>query len=197
MHTSGIKRRIKDFCIQRATRHIAVSRSVADSLAVESTVIHNCYDDEVFKLYPQEPRDFDFVFVGRLVSQKGCELLIDACSRLGRPFSLNIIGDGFESEKLRAKVKALGLERQIGFLGFMQGEALARMLNRHRTMVVPSLGVEGFGIVALEGLACGCRLLVSDAGGLTEAVDGQGEIFGVGDVDALHALLEKCLTDTD
>jgi glycosyltransferase involved in cell wall biosynthesis len=60
-------------------------------------------------------------------------------------------------------------------------------------MIVPSVGAEGFGIVALEGLACGCRLLVSDAGGLPEAVGGFGDVFPMGDVNALAALLDRCL----
>src|SRR5690606_36216333 len=124
---------------------------------------------DLFKIYPDEPRTFDFVFVGRLVSQKGCEMLIDACAQLTVPFTLNIIGNGVEAEKLMEKVLTLGLEKQIRFLGRMDGEPLAKMLNRHKVMIVPSMDVEGFGIVVLEGLACGCKLIVSNAGGLTEA----------------------------
>ena len=195
MYSNDLKTKFKNFLIRRATKNVSVSKSVADFLKVESAVIYNCYNDDVFRLYPDESRQFDFVFVGRLVSQKGCEMLIDACSRLSRPFSLNIIGDGVESEKLKEKVLTLGLERQIAFLGFMQNEALGRMLNGHRVMIVPSLDVEGFGIVALEGLACGCKMLVSNAGGLAEAVDGYGEIFQMGDIGALHNLLEKCLAE--
>lgn len=193
MYSTDAKTSLKKFLIKRATKNISVSKSVADYLAVESTVIYNCYNDDIFRLYPEEPRQLDFVFLGRLVSQKGCEMLIDACSQLGRPFSLNIIGDGSELEKLKAKVSALGLEHQVVFVGFMQNESLARMLNRHRVMIVPSLGVEGFGIVALEGLACGCRMLVSNAAGLAEAVDGHGELFQMGDTEALRLLLEKYL----
>jgi len=195
MYSNDLKTKFKNFLIKKATKNISVSKSVADFLKVQSTVIYNCYNDDVFKLYPDESRKFDFVFVGRLVTQKGCEMMINACSHLSRPFSLNIIGDGLELEKLRAKVTALGLDQQIRFLGFMQNEPLARMLNRHRIMIVPSLDVEGFGIVALEGLACGCKMLVSNAGGLAEAVDGHGETFQMGDTEALHLLLEKSLEE--
>ena len=196
-YSDGWKTKLKKFFIGRATENIAVSRSVAEFLSVKSIVIHNCYNDGVFRLYPEERRIYDFVFVGRLVSQKGCDMLIDACRKLQRPFTLSIVGDGAEMKRLRTKVESLGLDRQISFLGFLQGEVLARRLNQHRVMVVPSLDVEGFGIVALEGLACGCRMLVSDAGGLTEAVGSHGEIFPMGDVDALHLLLDKCLTQPE
>ena len=43
-------------------------------------------------------------------------------------------------------------------------------LNRHEIMVVPSRWNELFGVVALEGMACGCAMLVSDGGGLPDAV---------------------------
>ena len=47
---------------------------------------------------------------------------------------------------------------------------LVNQLNQSEILVVPSLWSEPFGIVALEGLACGCALLASDAGGLPDAV---------------------------
>ena len=68
---------------------------------------------------------------------------------------------------------------------------------RHRVMIVPSISAEGFGIVALEGLACGCRMLVSDAGGLPEAVGQFGAVFPMGDVQALTNLLEECLANPE
>jgi glycogen(starch) synthase len=192
----GPKTWLKQMFIRMASKNIAVSRSVADFLKVPSQVIYNCYDDSLFRIYPDEKREFDFVFVGRLVTQKGCELLIDACSMLSRSFTLNIIGDGAEMRKLREKVEILKLGNSVHFLGFKKNEELARALNRHKTMIVPSLDVEGFGIVALEGLACGCHMIVSNAGGLSEAVDGFGDVFRMGDAKALSALLEKALDRT-
>jgi len=192
-YSNDLKTKLKLTLIRMANKNISVSKSVARFLKVPSEVIYNCYDDSLFKLYSDESRTYDFVFVGRLVSQKGCELLIDACSALDKPFSLNIIGDGFEMEKLQSKVDELSLSQSIKFLGFKQNEELARLLNRHRTMIVPSMDVEGFGIVALEGLACGCHMIVSNAGGLSEAVDQFGDVFQMGSVSELSILLEKSL----
>jgi glycosyltransferase involved in cell wall biosynthesis len=193
MYFNDLKTKFKNFLIKRASGNIAVSQSVANFLQVPSKVIYNCYNDELFKLYPEENRQYDFAFVGRLVSQKGCELLIDACAELNQKFTLNIIGDGFEMEKLQNKVKSLNLQDSISFLGFKQNEELARLLNQHRTMIVPSLDVEGFGIVALEGMACGCHMIVSNAGGLEEAVGAHGDVFPMGDKNALKSLLLKRL----
>lgn len=184
---------LKNAVIYSVARNISVSRSVARALRATSAVILNCYNDGDFQLYPEEKRNRDFLFVGRLVSQKGCELLVQACRGLARPFTLSIVGDGVELKRLQALVDEYGLQDSVSFLGFQRDKALARTMNRHRVMIVPSLGAEGFGIVALEGLACGCEMIVSDAGGLPEAVGGFGDVFPVGDVVALRALLERHL----
>ncbi|MET0543820.1 MAG: glycosyltransferase family 4 protein [Variovorax sp.] len=192
-NTPGRRSKLKNLVIRGTARNISVSRSVASALPVRSTVIYNCYNDATFRIYGDAPRDTDFLFVGRLVSQKGCEMLIEACARLRRDFRLSIVGDGAERERLIAKVGALGLAQRITFVGFMRDEGLAQVMSRHRVMIVPSIRAEGFGIVALEGLACGCRMIVSDAGGLPEAIGAFGSVFPTGDVGALAALLDDCL----
>lgn len=187
------KAMLKNAVIHSLATNISVSRSVARALRVKSTVILNCYNDGDFRVYPEEERSRDFLFVGRLVSQKGCELLLEACRGLTRPFTLSIVGDGVEMKKLQAVVHRYGMQDSVSFLGLQRDEALARTMNRHRVMIVPSLGAEGFGIVALEGLACGCEMVVSDAGGLPEAVGGFGDVFPVGNAVALKTLLERHL----
>lgn len=193
-HTVWWRANLKMFFIRRAHMNIAVSKSISNYLDVESRVIYNCYDNDVFKIYPGIRRDVDFVFVGRLVSQKGCALLLDALVRLGGNYTLNIIGDGAEMPAMKKKVQELGLNDRVTFTGFLAREELARTLCRHKVMVVPSSDLEGFGIVALEGLACGCDLIVSDAGGLPEAVVGNGRVFPMGDVEKLVELMHESIT---
>jgi glycosyltransferase involved in cell wall biosynthesis len=104
-----------------------------------------------------------------------------------------VIGDGIEMDKLKKMVSDMGLDDRVKFLGFKQDEELARILNRHRCMVVPSLDVEGFGIVALEGMACGCAMIVSDAGGLAEAVGDYGYVFPMGNRSKLSELMANTI----
>lgn len=187
--------RLKRFLIKFASRNISVSTSVANYLNTKSTVIYNCYDDSVFQVYNEAPRSFNFVFLGRLVTQKGCDVLIKACKQLTKPFTLHIIGSGPEESNLKQLVCDTGLTGSIRFIGSMKGIELAKMLNCHQVMIVPASGNEGFGIVVLEGLACGCKVIASNAAGLVEAVNQYGEIFTMNDVNELAYLLQKELDE--
>lgn len=189
-NTKSFKTKLKLLCIKLASRNIAVSKCVAGYLNTDSKIIYNCYDNDVFKRYNDEIRQYEFVFLGRLVSQKGCTILIDACRHLQAEYTLNIIGDGPEKQHLEKKVVDFGLENKINFLGILEGEELARTLNRHHCMIIPSVSEEGFGIVALEGMACGCKIIAADAGGLTEAVREFGKLFKMGSVESLHKTLQ-------
>jgi len=81
----------------------------------------------------------------------------------------------------------------VHFAGRQQGEQLARTLNAHRHVVVPSMWDEPFGLVALEALACGCRALVADCGGLREAAGPNAIAFAKGDAAELALRLEGCI----
>lgn len=182
--------------VNRFTRNIAVSRAIAEALGAPSTVIANPYDDALFFRRNDVDRERDLVFVGRLVSDKGVALLIEALALLAgegvRPM-LTIVGVGPEEENCRRAAIAAGIERQIDWAGRLEGEALAVSLNRHRVLVAPSLCNEGFGMVALEGLASGCVVVGSRGGGLPEAIGPGGRTFPNGDAHALARELRATL----
>ena len=87
----------------------------------------------------------------------------------------------------------LGVGDCVDFVGSVQGEPLVHLLNEHQILVVPSQWKEPFGIVVLEGLACGCTVLASDGGGLPDAVGSAGILIHRGDLvdlkNKLHSLL--------
>lgn len=188
---------LKLFIIRFSSENISVSKSVATSLGTPSEIIYNCYDDHLFKANPVANRILDFVFVGRLVSQKGCDTLIRACYDLNLPFKLTIIGDGPEMNRLKAMTETLELTEHITFTGTLKSDQIVEVLNQHKTLVIPSNGKEGFGIVALEGLACGCRVIAADSGGLAEAVGNFGKLFPSGDVHELNILLKEALLNVN
>jgi glycogen synthase len=190
--------RLKRHLLRHAAASIAVSRAVAADLTTPSIVIANPYRDDLFRPLPGVERRRDLAFVGRLVSDKGADLLFDALALLAgrglRP-GLTIAGDGPERPRLEEQAARLGVAAQVEFRGTVTGEGLVRLLNEHRVLAVPSRYAEPFGIVALEGIACGCVVAGSAGGGLAEAIGPCGRTFPNGDVPALARTLHDLLSD--
>lgn len=192
---NGLKR-----FVTRFAKSFAISSAVAKQLPADSIVVGNPYDDTVFRELPEISRTKDLVFVGRLVSDKGADVLIQSMSMLrasGVPVELTIVGDGPERLNLEKQVEAAALTGAVHFVGQKSGAALAKVLNEHRILVVPSLWAEPFGIVALEGIACGCVVVGSAAGGLLEAIGPCGVTFPNGDPRLLAEALENLLRDPE
>jgi glycosyltransferase involved in cell wall biosynthesis len=184
--------------VARAAGSISVSAAIAADLGSVSIVIGNAYDAERFSAPANDEREGELLFVGRLVSDKGLDLLVEALGRLGergvRP-RLTVVGEGPEQNRCARQVVELGLESQVDFLGALSGDDLAVTYRRHRILVVPSRYREPFGIVALEGIACGCAVIASEGGGLSDAVGPCGRLFPNGDVAALAAAIERLRAD--
>jgi glycosyltransferase involved in cell wall biosynthesis len=161
-------------------------------------VIYNTYDAAIFRELPDVPRDRDVVFLGRLQTYKGPDILIDALAQLaqrGRRLTATIIGGGPESEPLQAQAQRLGIADRFDFTGPLRGDALARALNRHRIIAIPPRGEEAFSITALEGLACGCVAIGTQSGGLPEAIGPCGLVVPQNDPAALAQALTRLLDD--
>lgn len=111
------------------------------------------------------------LFIGRLTSQKGCEYLIRAMHHL--PSHLNaklvIVGDGYMRSDLEREVFSSGLGGKVKFTGFLPDNEVIQLLKSADVLVVPSV-YEPFGIVALEGMAAGVPVVVSNVDGLSEII---------------------------
>jgi glycogen(starch) synthase len=191
----GWNDRIKHALLPGVT-NVAISRAVADVLGVPAAIIGNPYDETIFRVLPNGLRDKALVFLGRLVSDKGVDLLLEALKLLrddGLTPDLTIVGSGPEDANLRRLAAESGLASQVTFVGEKSGAALAEILNRHRILVAPSRWPEPFGIVALEGLACGCVVIGSRDGGLKEAIGPAGVTVANGDAPALANALSTLL----
>jgi glycosyltransferase involved in cell wall biosynthesis len=194
--STGWQHRLKRFVLRYATS-FAISDAMAGSLSGPCLRAGNPYDDEVFKDSPAELRTSELIFVGRLVSDKGARLLLDAMKLLEAKPRFTIAGDGPERAALEKQATDLQLRMQVDFVGQQQGEQLARLLRQHQILVVPSLWREPFGIVALEGIACGCVVVGSAGGGLAEAIGPCGVTFPNGDAAALARTIARLLADPD
>ena len=113
------------------------------------------------------------LFVGRHVFEKGVHLLIDAVPGIVSGYNntkVIIAGIGPMTEELKEKVRKMGLSDKVVFLGYMDDDTKNKLYKVADVAVFPSL-YEPFGIVALEAMAAGCPVVVSDTGGLAELVD--------------------------
>ena len=116
---------------------------------------------------------FVAVCVRRLVPRMGIEVLLDAWAEIlpGLPAgsALLIVGDGPLASRLSELATAERLGGSVRLLGRVSDEQLAGAYRAADVAVVPSLAVEGFGLVVLEAAACGTPSVVTDVGGLREA----------------------------
>jgi len=182
------------FC--RFGLNIAVNSALARDLKMPALTIPNPLPGEIELGPPIAGRPRDLVFVGRLVSEKGVPVLLDAIARLqerGRLVTATIIGDGPLRAGLERYAAGLNLPVPVEFLGRMAPAGFHPILRQHKIMVVPSVYREAFGIVTLEGLGAGCMVLVSNAGGLPEVLGQCGLTFPMRDSNALAALIEEIL----
>ncbi len=171
----------------RWATNIYISKAVQTHVGFPGQIIPYPYDPETFRCIPEIQRKRSIVFLGRLVKDKGCEDLLRSISILKEDHNLIlplvVIGSGPEAGTLRKLASKLNLD--VDFTGVLVGEKLAKELNRHEIMVVPSRWKEPFGLVVLEGMACGCKILGSDGGGLPDALGACGLTFKRGDLTDL------------
>jgi len=177
--SGSLKIRFLEFTKKQSTRfftNISVSQFVARNLPGKSIVVPNAFNESLFRIQ-EFKREKNFVFCGRLVSDKGANVLIDAFQivlNTNPNATLTIIGDGPEKPALYEKSNLNGMSKNVSFAGILRGESLVNKLREHSCMVIPSLWEEPFGIVALEGIALCDTVIASNRGGLPEAVGNCG-----------------------
>jgi len=116
------------------------------------------------------------LFVGRLVPEKGLDVLIKALPRVlgnGVPAKIVAVGEGPQKDEFQRLADNFGLHGKVHFAGHLDDWTLRALYRVADVAVVPSR-FEPFGIVALEGMAAHCPLVVSAVGGLNEIVDHDG-----------------------
>ncbi len=146
---------------------VAVSATTAKNLRnlngyKNVQIIHNGVDLKRLNTIQPHDETSDIIFVGRLIKEKNVDLLVRAMGILShedKNYQLLIIGDGPERETIVQIICELSLEPQVRLIGFKENhdEIIARMKSA-KMCVLPSTR-EGFGIAALEALACGIPVI--------------------------------------
>lgn len=138
-------------------------------------------------------------FVGRLVTTKGVQVLLEAAVILraqNQPFELMIIGEGPQRAALEEFVRRAQLDAQVKFAGRLGDAEVDAALAESSVVVVPSLGGEVFGLVVAEAMARGLPVIASDLGAFAEVLGDAGSLFRTGDAADLAAALSRVLKDS-
>jgi glycosyltransferase involved in cell wall biosynthesis len=193
------------FVVRRSTRVVAVSEAVAvhmrrlgarnDKIAVA----YNGVDTAHFNAHGRTPcRDELRVgFVGRLISNKGPHLFLDAVARAaesGIAIDAVVAGDGPMRAALEERAMKPDLAGRVQFTGALTD--VARALRELDVVVRPSF-TEGLPLGVLEAMACGAAVVCSDLPGNLELVKDceTGLVFPAGDTERLASALMRLASD--
>ena len=112
------------------------------------------------------------LMAGRLSAHKGVHVALEAARRLGGGLPLVIAGDGPLADVVRSAARTS--EGRVRFVGWADRDALADLFRRARSLWLPALWAEPFGIVGLEAMSRGVPVIASDGGGVRDwLVDGE------------------------
>jgi glycogen(starch) synthase len=184
--------------VVRWSTTVSVSDALARALKLRGLVIPDPYDGTIFRRCSSAARERELIFVGRVIPEKGLSFLLLALRLLkqrGVLPKLTVVGDGSELAPLKQMCLEWGLGNQVVFLGSCSPPRIAEEANRHKILVVPSAWAEPFGIVALEGIACGCAVVGTNSGGLPDAIGPCGITVPNCDPDALASAIHDLLND--
>lgn len=207
--------RITALSCRRARRVIAVSQATAADLTrllgIPSTkidVVYNGVDDLFHPLPPHEitairakqgwPEQF-ILCLGTLEPRKNHVVLLEAYAHYRhmseRPLPLLIGGGkGWYFQTIFERVKTLGLEAHVHFLGFVPARTLPWLYNAASLFVYPSR-YEGFGLPVAEAMACGIPAITSTASSLPEVAGDAAPTLDPDDPEALAAAMHAILSE--
>lgn len=140
-------------------------------------------------------------FAGRLVREKGAEVLVRAFAKVVKKIPqarLLLAGEGPERDRLKRLIAGLGFSSSVSMLGHLPRPQMERYFASAWVQAVPSRWEEPFGLVVAEAMMRGTAVVASASGGLTEIVqDGKtGFLVPSGDGDALAEALLTLLRDS-
>jgi glycosyltransferase involved in cell wall biosynthesis len=136
----------------------------------EAIVVAPPVDTKRFADTEREPEDW-YLVVSAMVPYKRVDQAIRAAAGLGR--HLKLVGTGPELKNLKRLALELGAD--VDFIGFVSDDELGNYYRKARALLFP--GVEDFGIVPVEAIACGCPVIAYGVGGVMDSMTEQTAVF--------------------
>ena len=167
-------------------------------LGPHAHVMHNGIRLEDFAHAAPHPHPRPYLLgIGRIVTQKGFDVLIDAFAEAAlESHDLLLAGEGPELAALQQRARERGVAGRVFFLGKVDRPTAVALFQGCAFFVLPSRQ-EPFGIVNLEAMAAGKAVVASRVGGVPEVVlDGEtGVLLPAGDVGAFAAVFRRLVAD--
>lgn len=199
--------------VKRADQVIAVSEATRQDLIElyhtppeKITVIHHGVTPEfkpvenpfdlaaVCQKYALDKTPF-VLTLGTIQPRKNYRRLVQAFAQIDPPFTLVIAGNkGWHYDTIFKEVQELGLENRVYFPDFVDDSDLPALYSAASLFVYPSL-YEGFGLPALEAMACGTPVVASNQSSLPEVVGEAGVLVDPRDVGAIAEAMSRVLSD--
>jgi len=174
-----------------------VKKSIMDTFRVDEKKIKVIYNGvNVEKYYPVAYREHDninIIYVGRLVEEKGVQLILCALAQLDKEinYHFNIIGDGSYKEELQELADKLGINKNVSFLGNRRD--VSEQLQMSDVFIHVPIVDEGFGITVVEAMASGLVCICANSGALPELITNgeNGFLVGKKNIDSLTNMLRQ------
>jgi glycosyltransferase involved in cell wall biosynthesis len=204
---------LKAWTLRRCQRVTVVSQSMVDHVrllvpGIPIDVVPMGAELSSLFIPPEDPavrRDNEIVFIGRLVEKKGLWVLLQAYEMLQQDrldMQLTIAGDGPLREEIKRRVSGMRHRERITLLGSVPHGDLPAILQRATIAVFPFIvgkdgDQEGFGLVVIEAIGCGCPVIASDLPAIRQSIDDgiTGILTPSGDPSALTEAMRVCLAD--
>lgn len=190
-------RPIEKFIYGRYDKLISISQQTQDALQdwLQSNderfvVINNGVDTKGFANIHKEVIPKSLIMVSRFASSKDQETVIRAMKELDDDVTLRLVGDGENLEHCKQVARECGVEDHVQFLG---ARADVAELVAESYIGIQSSNWEGFGLTAVEMMACGKPVIATKVDGLMQVVEGAGELFSVGDYKDLARIVNRIL----
>lgn len=142
---------------------------------------------------------FTILCSGRMIPEKGFDLVINAVSKLPEPAKIRVLmsGDGPEAQHLRELVKEKGLETQIEFPGWVEKRELLNLMAQSDIFILPKWQHELTSVLLLEAMSFGMPSLVPAGGGLEWLAGPAALNFAYDDPNDLADKLARLLADSN
>lgn len=169
------------------------------NMGVNLDVFHPLDKAEARKRCGVKDNETPLLFVGNIIEQKGLNELVEAFASLKEEnpdYALYIIGSNKDQnyfQKLQQRITQLGITESVHFLGTKNQAEVACWMAAADVFILPS-HIEGFGLVAVEAMACGTPVVGTNVGGLKYLLDhGNGVLVEVKDTVSLKLGIESIL----